>query len=60
MRPDIDRFFDDVLVMDRDDKIRTNRLALLSYIKRELFDSFADLSQIVLPGEQKDSSRTTP
>jgi len=57
LRPDIDRFFDDVLVMDKDPKTCANRLALLNYIRTELFDKFADLSAIVLPGEQKDNGR---
>jgi glycyl-tRNA synthetase beta chain len=42
----IDIFFEKVLVMDKDDQIKENRLALLSYV-RELFDSFGDFSKIV-------------
>ena len=42
----IDIFFDDVLVMDNDEKIRNNRLALLSNV-RELFNSLGDFSRIV-------------
>jgi len=57
LRPDIDRFFDDVLVMDKDEAMRANRLRLLAFV-REQFLSFADLSQIVLPGDQKDTAQT--
>jgi len=52
MRPDIDRFFDDVLVMCEDKKLKNNRLALVSYINR-LFIKFADLSQIVIEADEK-------
>jgi glycyl-tRNA synthetase beta chain len=41
----IDTFFDEVMVMADDEKIRNNRLALLVSIK-ELFGSVADLSQL--------------
>jgi len=41
----IDRFFDDVLVMCEDEKIRNNRLALLKKIN-DLFLLFADFSLI--------------
>lgn len=41
----INSFFDRVLVMDRDAELRTNRLALLSLVKR-LFDSLGDFSKI--------------
>lgn len=51
MRPDIDKFFDDVLVMCEDKKLRKNRLALVNFINR-LFLKFADLSQIVIEGEK--------
>lgn len=47
LRPAIDRFFDDVLVMTDDPVIRENRLRLLQYI-RSLFLKVADLSQIVI------------
>lgn len=50
LRPTIDRFFDEVLVMDNDQAIRTNRLQLLSYV-RSLFGRVADLSRIVIDGE---------
>lgn len=51
MRPVIDKFFDDVLVMCEDRKLRENRLALVSTIN-ELFLKFADFSQIVIEGEK--------
>ncbi|HEY3277092.1 MAG TPA: glycine--tRNA ligase subunit beta [Syntrophorhabdaceae bacterium] len=41
----IDHFFDKVFVMDKDDAIRTNRLALLKKIK-DMFLRFADFSKI--------------
>lgn len=51
MRVDIDKFFDDVLVMCDDKKLRNNRLALVSFINR-LFLRFADFSEIVIEGEK--------
>ncbi len=42
----INKFFDNVLVMDKDEKIRNNRLSLLLRIK-ELFNNYADFSKIV-------------
>lgn len=51
MRPLIDKFFDDVLVMCDDEKLKNNRLALVSDINK-LFLSFADFSQIVIEGEK--------
>lgn len=50
LRPIIDRFFNDVLVMAEDPKLRDNRLRLLNYV-RSLFRKVADLSLIVLEGE---------
>ncbi len=50
LRPTIDKFFDDVLVMDKDQKVRANRLNLLSYV-RSVFGTVADLSKIVIEGE---------
>jgi len=46
LKEPIDTFFDDVLVMDKDPKIKENRLALLSNV-RELFNSLGDFSRIV-------------
>lgn len=50
LRPTIDRFFDEVLVMERDPEIRQNRLGLLWKV-RDLFFTVGDLSKVVLPGE---------
>jgi glycyl-tRNA synthetase beta chain len=47
LRPSVDAFFDQVMVMDEDPKLRANRLALLARM-RELFAGVADLSR--LPG----------
>ncbi|MBP1749743.1 MAG: Glycine--tRNA ligase, partial [Deltaproteobacteria bacterium] len=41
----IDNFFDKVFVMDKDETIKANRLALLTYI-RDMFLTFADFSKI--------------
>ena len=45
LKAPVDRFFDDVLVMDEDETVRTNRLALLRDL-RSLFERFADISRI--------------
>ncbi len=45
LRPAVDRFFDKVLVMAEDRRLRENRLRLLGKLD-ELFSSIADLSQI--------------
>jgi glycyl-tRNA synthetase beta chain len=47
LRPAVDEFFDQVMVMDEDPKLRTNRLALLAQLQG-LFAGVADLSR--LPG----------
>jgi glycyl-tRNA synthetase beta chain len=41
----IDSFFDSVLVMDKDDAVRRNRLALLTRIQ-DLFTKVADFKKI--------------
>ncbi len=41
----IDNFFDKVFVMDKDETVKTNRLALLTHIK-DMFLTFADFSKI--------------
>lgn len=53
LRPVIDRFFDAVLVMAEDPKLRDNRLRLLGYV-RSLFRKVADLSLIVLEGRTEE------
>ncbi|VAW31791.1 Glycyl-tRNA synthetase alpha chain [hydrothermal vent metagenome] len=45
LRPAINTFFDDVLVMDEDTAVRNNRLALLQQVAH-LTDGLADLSQL--------------
>jgi len=47
LRPAVDGFFDEVMVMAEDAKLRANRLSLLSGL-RQLFGGVADLSR--LPG----------
>jgi glycyl-tRNA synthetase beta chain len=46
LRPAVDRFFDDVLVMAEDEQVRKNRLTLLAGLLRE-FSTIADFSEIV-------------
>jgi glycyl-tRNA synthetase beta chain len=48
--PALDRFFDEVLVMDKDARLRDNRLGLLQAIAR-LFLRVGDFSEIVVEGE---------
>jgi len=45
LRPEVDAFFDQVMVMDEDEALRANRLALLARL-RNLFLEVADLSQL--------------
>ncbi len=45
LRPHVDRFFDDVMVMVEDPKIRNNRLALLNELS-DLFLGVADISRL--------------
>lgn len=45
LRPHIDNFFDKVLVMEKDEKIRDNRLSLL-YLIYDLFLKVADFSKL--------------
>lgn len=47
LRPAVDRFFDDVLVMDNDDAVRKNRLALLTSLLRE-FSTIADFAEMAV------------
>lgn len=46
LRPAVDRFFDEVLVMAEDGEVRRNRLSLLSLLLKE-FSTIADFSEIV-------------
>ena len=43
----VDNFFDEVLVMSPDEKLRNNRLSLLNKIN-QLFSHFADFSYLSL------------
>ncbi|MBF0302035.1 MAG: glycine--tRNA ligase subunit beta, partial [Desulfamplus sp.] len=45
IRPDVDRFFDDVMVMVDDEAVKNNRIALLSRVAA-IFENIADFSQI--------------
>jgi len=54
LRPAVDRFFDKVMVMVDDEKLRANRLALLATLVKE-FSTIADFSEIVTEG--KDSTK---
>jgi len=45
LREPVDTFFDDVMVMCEDEKLRTNRLALLARL-RQLFLRLADISRL--------------
>jgi glycyl-tRNA synthetase beta chain len=45
LRPAVDTFFDDVMVMTDDESLRRNRLALLSGL-RALFLDIADISRL--------------
>jgi glycyl-tRNA synthetase beta chain len=49
LRPVVDRFFDDVLVMAEDEAVRRNRLTLLAELLRE-FSDIADFSEIQTEG----------
>ncbi len=49
LRPEVDLFFDKILVNDPDEKVRQNRLALLNSLLTE-FSNIADFSEIVRKG----------
>lgn len=49
IRPAIDSFFDEVFVMVKDEKVRTNRLNLVAAVRDE-FLKVADFSRIVVEG----------
>ncbi|MEE8326872.1 MAG: DALR anticodon-binding domain-containing protein, partial [candidate division NC10 bacterium] len=49
LRPAVDRFFNDVLVMAKDAALRDNRLALLAETA-SLFSQIADFRQIAVAG----------
>jgi len=47
IRPQVDRFFEKVLVMTEDATVRKNRLMLLLRLNEDVFTSLADLAEIV-------------
>jgi len=47
LRPQVDAFFDAVLVMDPDPAVRHHRLSMLATI-RNTFRTFADFGQVVV------------
>lgn len=49
-REQVDAFFDKVMVMDENEKVRANRLALLQTLLKE-FSTIADFSEIVMEGK---------
>ena len=51
LRKPVDAFFDTVMVMDKDEEVKNNRLALLAGITR-LFSRIADFSRLVLSAEE--------
>lgn len=51
LRPQVDLFFDKVLVNAKDEQVRANRLALLSSMRRE-FSTIADFSEIVTNSQE--------
>ena len=56
-REPVDAFFDKVMVMAEDERVRANRLALLQTLLKE-FSTIADFSEIVTEGkESKESSK---
>jgi glycyl-tRNA synthetase beta chain len=56
LRPAIDTFFDRVMVMVDDERIRANRLALLQTLLKE-FSTIADFSEIVTEGTKESSKQ---
>jgi glycyl-tRNA synthetase beta chain len=50
LRPPVDAFFDGVMVMDKDEKMKFNRLSLLAEIS-DLFHRIADFSKVVTAGQ---------
>ena len=46
LRPAVDRYFDDVLVMAKDEEVKQNRLTFLAHLLQE-FSTIADFAEIV-------------
>lgn len=57
LRKPIDDFFEDVMVMVDDEKIRNVRLGLLAEVRR-LFLRIADFARVVLEGEEREEAAT--
>ncbi len=57
LRPTVDRFFDDVLVMDPDAAVRKNRLALLAGLLKE-FSTIADFSEMAAEEKRDEPSKS--
>jgi glycyl-tRNA synthetase beta chain len=55
LRPAVDKFFDKVMVMVDDLRVRANRLALLQTLLKE-FSTIADFSEIVSEGKESKES----
>ena len=45
INPSVEKFFNDVLVMDNDESIKNNRLALLTILKKK-YDVLCDFSKL--------------
>ena len=45
MNPVVAKFFEDVLVMDKDEKVKENRLALLTMLKKK-YERLTDFSKL--------------
>jgi glycyl-tRNA synthetase beta chain len=56
LRPTVDAFFDKVMVMVDDERVRANRLALLQTLLKE-FSTIADFSEIVTEGKESKESQ---
>ena len=55
-REPVDTFFDKVMVMVEDERVRANRLALLQTLLKE-FSTIADFSEIVTEGTKESSKQ---
>jgi glycyl-tRNA synthetase beta chain len=53
IRPSVDDFFDNVLVMTEDQDLRRNRLQLLVRLNKDVFTSLADLAEIAVESRSK-------
>ena len=56
LRSTVDTFFDKVMVMVEDERVRGNRLALLQTLLNE-FSTIADFSEIVIEGKSNMGAR---